>query len=176
MRSDRCDIAVVTEPALVPILTFPASRTLFLPSFLPLSLSYLYLSFCPRFRQIPQRERNLSRNSRRFSLSNEFLFHDVSNELYNCEYSFYRQATNSTIPTPRVSTNGKRVGGGGGASRRGDSISLPPASDPLYGAGTWQGLLSPGHARKTLRKELGFLPRARARLLRFLDNAANFCN
>lgn len=123
MRSDRCDIAVVTEPALVPILTFPASRTLFLPSFLPLSLSYLYLSFCPRFRQIPQRERNLSWNSRRFSLSNEFLFHDVSNELYNCEYSFYRQATNSTIPTPRVSTNGKRVGEAEG--RAGEETRYP---------------------------------------------------
>lgn len=162
MRSDRCDIAVVTEPALVPILTFPASRTLFLPSFLPLSLSYLYLSFCPRFRQIPQRERNLSWNSRRFSLSNEFLFHDVSNELYNCEYSFYRQATNSTIPTPRVSTNGKRVGEAEGRAGEETRYPFPPPLILFTGLGPGKGFC-PRDTRGKLCGKSSVSCRARAR-------------
>lgn len=141
------DISCVSHP-LPPFLS---------PSLSLLSISILLSTFSPNS---PKRKE--SRNSRRFSLSNEFLFHDVSNELYNCEYSFYRQATNSTIPTPRVSTNGKRVGEAEGRAGEETRYPFPPPLILFTGLGPGKGFC-PRDTRGKLCGKSSVSCRARAR-------------
>lgn len=133
-----------------------------LPPFLSLSLSLLSISILLSTFSPNSPKRKESRNSRRFSLSNEFLFHDVSNELYNCEYSFYRQATNSTIPTPRVSTNGKRVGEAEGRAGEETRYPFPPPLILFTGLGPGKGFC-PRDTRGKLCGKSSVSCRARAR-------------